>query len=372
MTVFCSVFKSAILPAVAFLLLQAFGVPPPSAETIEDPFARATTPPEAFHLFNKDFSSLNLGFFLTWIHPERGLVKNGILLTREEAQEEFGRGFGGELVSETGELVGLNVQFNYGEFVGASCYQADCWVEYVVEEGGEEGIYRFHNVFVFEVMESGWYLVQTEYIPSEPGVLIDFESPVTGAEEIHPGDERFAAPYSEPGLMGVINWPLLLGTSFMEEIQLHPVRGTTMGGKTWTLEHAVGLGKPTVMYFFSVHGLSVALPEDFEAQMKFLAGLYDEFGREDLFIFGVTDDAKEDVIWLGESGYNEFAPLLDEGSRLHAALNIDVHPYIVVFDSLGTVVGVSKTFHPSSFPIVKGRIREAIARARAAENQSEE
>ena len=143
------------------------------------------------------------------------------------------------------------------------------------------------------------------------------------------------------------------------------MQGKTISGKTWTLAHAVAERKPTVLYFFSIHSLWLAKSDEFHQQMNYLSSLYRTFGREKLYIFGVSDEPKEEIEWLGESGYDDFAPLLDEGSMLHATLGIDIHPYIVVFDADGTVVGISKTFHPSSLWLIEERIKESIARAQA-------
>jgi hypothetical protein len=136
-------------------------------------------------------------------------------------------------------------------------------------------------------------------------------------------------------------------------------------GKTWTLGIAVTEKKPTVLYFFSVdQQLSMAPKEELQAQMDFLSGLYDTFGHDSLYIFGVTDEPKDELDWLGQAGYNKFAPLLDDGSNLHAALNIDLHPFIVVFDSAGTVIATCKTYRPGSYDLIEGRIRDAVASAK--------
>ncbi|MFH1676717.1 MAG: hypothetical protein ABIC40_06795, partial [bacterium] len=230
---------------------------------------------------------------------------------------------------------------------------------------GKENWYRFHNVFIFEMTDTRWYLVQSEYIPSESGVVIEMGWGNPESENVPEELKPFIKQYSQPTLSGVLSWPLFIGDNFTSKTELHPIEGKMMNGSKWTVKSAASQKKPTVLYFFSVHALSVTEPEDFDTQMNFLSGLYDKFGHKDLYIFGVTDDLKDEVDWLGESGYTNFSPLLDEGSKMHAALNIDMHPYLVVFDSAGTVVAISKTFHPSSNPLIENRIREVIAKAKA-------
>jgi hypothetical protein len=349
--------KSLLHLALGMLLLQFGSVPP---ENTEDPFSRATTPTSEFLYFNDDFSSGNLDRFFSWINPERGIVTNGILLSKEEAEDEFRTLFQG---SDSGNLQEANLHFNFGEFAGRNTYQADVWLEMKIRSGGTDSWYRMHHALVFEIEGSNWSLIQWEYIAPDIPVPLEYQSYLSSEEEIPDWVQRFNVPLSGTGLAGVIQWPLLIGTSYVNEAELHPLEAKTPGGATWRLQHSVAAGKPTVLYFFSVQWLSIQQEEDFEAQMNFLEGLYDEFGREDLYIFGVTDESVEVLDWLGESGHTNFAPLLDEGSLMHAALNIDQHPYIVVFDAEGTVAALSKTYHPSTLDLIRDRIREVIEEA---------
>jgi hypothetical protein len=346
--------------AMGFILMQGFsgGM---GGESAQEAFQRATTPPAAFLAFNEDFSSGDPDRLLTWLHPDLGLVKNGVLLSRDEAAGEFGAG---SLSSESGTLTGLNIHFNFGEIVGRGCYQADCWVEYMLRSSGDEKIYRFHNIFVFKIIDGGWYLVQSEYVPSEPGAGLSLDTAIGQAADVPEELRQFVVSYSDVATPGVNPWPLLLGTMKASDTDLHPIEGKLMDDRTWTLAYAVSQHKPTVMFFMSIRNASMSL-EQFDPQMEFLSGLYDKFGRDDLYIFGVTDESREDVTWIGDSGYDDFAPLLDEGSGIHAALNIDVHPYIVVFDANGVVAAVAKTHHPSSWPMIEERIREVLAEAEA-------
>lgn len=343
--------------ALSLLLMQYISAPP---ESSEDPFARATTPTAQFLTFNEDFASLDLDRFYEWINPELGLVTNGILLTREEAEGEFETLFAG---TDSGNLVEANFHFNYGEFEGRNTYHADVWLEMKLRMDSEDEWYRMHHQLVFEIRESNWYLVQWEYIPPNIALPLEYESPLSSEEEIPDWVNRFNVPYSGTALAGVIQWPLLIGTSYGDEAELHPLEAKTPSGGTWKLEHSVAADKPTVLYFFSVQWLSIQNEEDFEAQMDFLEGLYDEFGHDDLYIFGVTDESVEILKWLGESGHTDFAPLIDEGSFLHMTLNIDHHPYVVVFDAEGNIAALSKTYHPSTQDLIRGRIREVVEEA---------
>ena len=336
---------------LAALLLQ-FGDMPGDAPQ-ENPFSRATTPPAQFLVFNDDFSSMDKTRFMQWIHPDRGFVKNGILLTRAEADAGFHAGGSNEAGVQA-----VNVFYNYGEFAGGNFFQADCWVEYKFIEGGEERWNRFHNMFVFEIIDSLWYLVQSEYVAPEADISISLQN-------VPQQDQPIATPYTHPALPGISPWPLLLGNNYTTGAELHPIQGKTWSGRTWSLAYAVSRKKPSVLYFFSVQSLAVATPEELKSQMDFLSDLRDTFGTTDLYIYGVTDEARTEVEWLGESGYTGFAVLLDEGSALHATMNIDVYPYIVVMDAEGTVVGISKTYRPSSWDLIRQKIRQAIAKAKA-------
>ncbi len=348
--------KPAISVVLAFLLLQFGGAVPPEAE--EDAFSRATTPPEAFLQFNADFSSMNLDTFMAWVNPSLGIVKNGVLLTKEEAQEEFRTAY---FNPDKGNMLAINLHFNYGEFTGDNTYQADCWVEYKLREEGGENWYRFHNQFVFRIIDTRWYVIQSEYVPTEADLLLDYQNFVKTAENIPEWVSPFTQGQSETELAGVSTWPLLIGTTYGGEAELHPLEGKTPKGSKWRLADSIAAGKPVVLFFFSVQALSIAPPGEMEAQMEFLEGLYGKFGYRDLYIYGVTDQPLEVLEWMTGSGYSGFAPLLDEGSTLHATLNIDKYPYIVVIDSKGTVVALSKTWHSSSLSMIEDRIRDAIA-----------
>jgi hypothetical protein len=353
-----------ILAGVLGLLLLQMGNWP--VDNPEDPLARATTPPNQFLVFNDDFSSLQKDRFMQWINPNRGFVKNGVLLTRDEAAAEFQGERGTGL-----DTSGVNVHFNFGQFAGANTFQADAWVEYLAREEGEDKVFRFHNMFVFEIIDSIWYLVQSEYVEPDVNVTMQLESGINQAQNVPPELQRFVVPLTSPAQSAISPWPLLIGSNFASGGELHPIEGRKKNGQKWTLAGAVSEGKPTVLYFFAVYSLLVAPKEELDNQMNFLAGLYDTFGLRDLFIFGVTDEPKEKVEWFGASGYDKFAYLLDTGSGIHAALNINAHPYIVVFDATGTVVAVSKTYSPSCYPIIEERIREAVASSSAERHSNE-
>ena len=349
---------SIINLSLGFLLLQGFiGGPSGTAVNPQEAFQRATTPPSAFLAFNEDFSSGDPDRFISWIHPSYGLVRNGVLFSLDEASEEFRMG---QRNSESGELTGLNVHFNFGEYVGDNHFQADCWVEYVLASGGVENVYRFHNIFVFRIINSGWYLVQSEYVMADSGTVMSLDTALEQQQNIPPELQQFVVQYSDVGMVGAHPWPLLLGSTLSSDTNLHPVEGELMNGRTWTLDFAVEQNKPTVLFFLSLINSSVS-PERFDAQMEFLEGLYDTFGREDLYIFGTTDENREHVKWVGDSGYVEFAPLLDIGSAMHANMNIDNHPYIVVIDKDGIIVGIAKSHRPESWPLIEERIREVVA-----------
>jgi hypothetical protein len=361
MTVFLS-FVKIYLSAILGMMLLQFGPPAvPQDNPNEDPFARATTPPMQFLTFNSDFSSLNKDKFIQYVHPNRGLVKNGILLTKDEADKDFQSG-----QSAGKGIQSVNITFNYGEFVGANCYQADTWVEYKgTGEDGQPSWFRFHNIFVFEIIDGNWYLVQSEYIASDPGIRTELKSGINQAQNVDPDLQKFVVGETEPVLPGATPWPLLIGSNFVSEGNLRQIEGKTWDNKSWTLAHAVEDKKTTVLYFYAVYQLLVAPEDEFHGQMNFLSGLYDTYDRKDLYIYGVTDEPREKVTWLAGAGFNKFSPLMDEGSKLHANLNIDLHPYIVVFDSEGTVIAVNKGYHPSGYPLIKERIRGAIAKSKA-------
>jgi hypothetical protein len=353
-------FNKFIHLTLGFLLMQGlYGATPPEGQV--DPFTQATIPPGYFDLFNNDFSSRDIDRFNTWLSPTFGIVTNGILLTNEEAENEFMTLFtsGG-----SNALLETNHHFNYGYFTGANTYMADTWLELKVRESGVDNWYRMHHQLVFKITDEGWYLIQWEYIPPDISVPIEFQSLLPGDEGLPEQFQGFMPQYTgSSATLGLVNvWPLLIGKNFAGENELHPLEGTTHGEAIWRLKDAVALDKPTVLFFFSVQTYAYSLypPEDMEAEMDFLSGLYESFGYEDLYIFGVTDATRDEVNWMGDAGYNQFALLLDEGSLLHANLNIDMFPYIVVFDAEGTVTGLGKTFHETTLPLIEDRIRESI------------
>jgi len=346
---------------MAAILAQMFGQGLPLDDPTEDPWSRATTPPNEFVMFQDMFALKNFDQFSQWIHEDFGLVTNGVLLTKDEAEEQFRDIFWG---SDSDDILEMNFAFNYGIFANNSTFQADTWLEVKIRVEGQEQWFRMHHQLVFKIVNSlQWYLIQWEYIPADVDVPLDYQTFLADDPDLPTQFSPYVSGIqgSTTSMTGVSNWPLLLGSNYTSDNTLHPIAAVTPSGNEWSLDNAVIAGKPVVFYFFSVQGLSVALPEDFENQMEFLSSMYDDYGYEDVYIFGVTDDSSDELNWLGESGYSDFAPLLDEGSMMHASLNIDVHPYIVVFDSEGTVVALSKTYHPTSTDLLNDRILEAIA-----------
>lgn len=353
-------FNKFIHFTLGFLLMQGlYGSSPWESQV--DPFTQATTPPAYFDLFNNDFLSRDIDRFNTWLSPTFGIITNGILLTKEEAEYEFRTLF---TSGRSNSLLETNHHFNYGYFTGADTYMADTWLELKVRGNGEDNWFRMHHQLVFKITEEGWYLIQWEYIPPNISLPIEFQSQLRGDEGLPEQFRGYVPQYTgSSATLGLVNvWPLLIGTNLSGDNELHPLEGTTAGEAIWHLEDAVALDKPTVLFFFSVQTYAYSLypPEDMEAEMDFLTGLYESFGYEELYIFGVTDATRDEVNWMGDAGYNEFALLLDEGSLLHATLNIDTFPYIVVFDAEGTVTGLCKTFHETTLALIEDRIRESI------------
>jgi hypothetical protein len=341
---------------IPFLMLQMSAMPPDPGG---DPITKATTPPAQFLVFNADFSSMDKARFMQWINPNRGLVKNGILLTKDETDKDFSGGKSGK-----SSMKDLKLVFNYGEFSGANCFQADCQVQYTANVDGDDKSLQFHNIFVFEIIDGVWNLVQSEFVMPETNVAFSVEKDQAMNKNVPPELQNMVQ-YSRPVYPGMTPWPLLIGTNFLTEQQLQPVEGKTTNGRTWSLSLAKSQHKPAVLFMTSVHSLSMIQPSEFKAQMDFVSSLYDTFGRQSLYIFAVTDERKEEIDWIAESGYNKFAWLLDEGSKMHTTLNIDTHPYIVIFDAEGSVVAIDKSYHPSSWNLIKDRIRGVIAKAGA-------
>jgi hypothetical protein len=343
--------------ALGFIMMQGMYGPPVMPE--EDQLLRATTPPENFVNFNGDFSSRDLNQFFSWINPDYGLVTNGILLTKEEAQQQFSSLFAGQ---GSNNLMSMDFYFNYGIYTGADTFMADCWLELKLWEDGNENWYKMHHQLVFKMRSDGWSLMQWEYIPSDIGLSLDFQS-LLATDEGVPEQFRDFIPMnrgSNTALEGINGWPLLIGSNFTEENTTQPIQGKTPSGSIWKLTDAVAEGKPTVLYFFSVADLMTETEEEFEAEMNYLSGLYSTFGYQDLYIFGVTDSLMDEVEWMGESGYDDFALLLDEGSMIHATMNIAGYPFIVVINSSGTVVAICRTYRPEVLPIIERRILETV------------
>ena len=115
-----------------------------------DPFTAQTTPPWEFQVFNEEYSTLDVDAVMDWISPELGLVKDGILLTFDEAEESFRKEFGG---NEFGDIQSINLVYNFGEFAGASTFQSDCWVEWKTFYEGQDQWFRLHRQFVFKIVD---------------------------------------------------------------------------------------------------------------------------------------------------------------------------------------------------------------------------
>jgi len=345
--------------AVGLILAQF--MPSDIPQDTRDDFTAATTPPLEFQIFNQDFASMDLDRMIGWLNPEYGMVKDGVLLTYDEAVASFRDEYSG---IRSGEIKAVNLVYNFGEIAADSHFQADCWVEWKMELQGEDTWLRFHHQFVFKIIDQRWSLVQSEFLPEEADVNFDYQQIPNAPDWTSP----FRSDVAGASLSEIGAWPLLLGSNYSSEAEIHPISGTTFNGGTWSLKSATAQNKPVVLFFISItSGLveSVEDPDIFNSQLDYLSGLYDKFGFTDLYIFAVSDEMRERFEDLADDGYDQFVPLLDETSEMHATLNISTHPVIVVFNSRGTVVAVSETWHPSSLGLIEKRISEVVASSKS-------
>lgn len=353
---FPAVISKYILHAAIGLILAQL-MPSDFPEDTRDSFTAATTPPLEFQIFNQDFASMDLDLMIAWLNPEYGMIKDGVLLTYDEAVASFRDEYSG---IRSGEIKAVNLVYNFGEIGGDSHFQVDCWVEWKTELQGADTWLRFHHQFVFKILDQRWYLVQSEFLPEEADVNFDYQHDPNAPDWTSP----FRSDIAGASLSEIGAWPLLLGSNYASEAEIHPISGTMFNGGGWSLKSATAQNKPVVLFFISItSGLveSVEDPDLFNSQLDYLSGLYDKYGFTDLYIFAVSDEFRERFEDLAEDGYDQFVPLLDETSEMHATLNISTHPVIIVFNSQGTVVAVTKTWHPSSLGLIEKRISEVVA-----------
>ena len=101
--------------AVGLILAQF--MPSDIPQDTRDDFTAATTPPLEFQIFNQDFASMDLDRMIGWLNPEYGMVKDGVLLTYDEAVASFRDEYSG---IRSGEIKAVNLVYNFGEIAGDS------------------------------------------------------------------------------------------------------------------------------------------------------------------------------------------------------------------------------------------------------------
>jgi peroxiredoxin len=251
--------------------------------------------PDFYQDFIIFYSKGNLDEMWRYVHPDRGLVQNGYLLTYEDVEEDF-KAFS----STAGKIDSIRVLPDYGFYPGENYYRARCWVEYTAAKYTQ----RIPTVFVFEKIDDTWYLVQSEM------------------EEF---TEQFR-DFFEILTMGYI----------LPDIEL-----TTNTNRLYNSGAAAENGKASLLFFFSLWDIYG------EVNIGFFFDILAEYGsRDDIYVFAVTDDDKADIDdWMERNDFN-FVWLYDEKSLVHYDLGIMIHPMLLLLDKEGRLVLMSSWKYP--------------------------
>ena len=300
---------------IVSLLVVCLSITAPQSST-----AQSGDIPDFLQEFIIFYTSGNLGEMWRYVHPDRGFIQNGILLTYEEVEKEFKA-----LGSEMGKADYIKLFFEEGFFPGEDYYRAKCVVQYRIAG------YTQHvpTVFVFEYIAAKWYLVQSE--------KVEF------IEQFRPRP--------------------VLTVGYIPEIEIE-----TNTGRLYNSFIAAEKSKATLLYFFTLLDLLR------EENTAFFMSIVKEFGnRDDLYIFGVTDDDEEYVTnWMDDENL-QFVWLNDADSLLHYDLGILTHPMMLLLDETGRLVMMGgweydreKWFEPGYYPpahdLIKRRISAVLSK----------
>jgi peroxiredoxin len=272
-----------VVPAVmlALIVFMPFVNSPATAQAEGDEI------PEFFQDFLIFYSSGNLNEMSGHVHPDRGLVQNGYLLTYEEVERDFQ-----VLGKQIGKIDYIRAIYDSGFFPGENYYRAKCWVHYRIAGYTQQ----VPTVFVFEKIEEKWYLVQSE--------MVEFRDQFRDFFEI-----------------------LTIGY-ILPDIEL-----TTNTNRLYNSGAAAEKNKATLLYFFSLWDIYGDL------NTRFFLEMLKEFGRRnDIYIFGVTDDDKTEIDNWMERQELDFVWLYDEKSLVHYDLGILIHPCVLLLDKTGRLV----------------------------------
>lgn len=264
-------------------LSAQFSPPPVAAQVVQGDI------PDFFHDFIIFYSSGKLAKMPDYVHPDRGLIQNNYLLTYEEVKEDFKA-----LSSDYGKIESIKVIVDYGLFLSEEYYRAECRVKYRVANYTQ----LVPTIFVFEKIDGTWYLVQSEMV-------------------------EFMDQFHSRGLLTV-------------GYILPDIETATNTGRLYKSSDAAKKGKATLLYFFSLMDIYG------ENNSSFFYEIFNQYGnRDDIYIFGVSDDDKANVeSWMKDTGKN-FVWLVDEESLLHYDLWILIHPMILLLDKEGRLVMMS-------------------------------
>jgi peroxiredoxin len=265
------------------------------------------------------FTSGNLGEMSRYIHPDRGFIQDGYILTYEEVEKDF---MG--LAPEIKKADFIKLYFNEGFFPADNYYRAKCTVEYRTQGYTQQ----VPTVFVFEQIGGKWYLVQSERV-------------------------EFIENYRSRDILTV--------GYILNEIELQ-----TNTGRMYNSGAAAEKNKVTLLYFFNL--LDIFREEN----TAFYLGLLEEFGsRKDMYVLGVSDENKTYIEnWMDDEKV-QFVWLYDENSLVHYDLGILIHPMIILLDRDSRVVMMGgwnydrnrlreQGYYPPAEDLIKKRIKEVL------------
>ena len=318
----------------AFVLIACFQT---SAMAQEQPRDATGKPPEIAQVtmvtppfieqFRKDYLSYDPNRIMKWMTPKRGLVEDGILRTYDDTRKK--------MLDFQKEMKGMEADmlFSRGFYTGSTQSNDFYKAFYQVSIGSGKLRQTINMIAVFEKIDAQWFLVQTQNLR----LSHDVASPTKDALAL------------ETNMLVMGDRPLL------------DYAGVTYSKKPRRFSSVAAQRKitPVLLNFFT------RISGDFGAQLDWAKSIHTKFINRNIYIFSVTDDEPEFLEPYLESGKwkGDIVVLLDKDSLIHHDLDVDIHPYLMLFDHHGVLRLISRGYNKESLGLVEKIMDDIINEA---------
>lgn len=281
-----------------------------------------TLTPSFITEFRDDYVSFETQRLLKWLTPKRGLVEDGVLMTYERTREKMSG------VEQEMRALKPRMAFLRGYYNGFADLRQFYKAFYQISIPAGKSEQKINMIAVFERIDGKWYLVQTHSL------------------KLH-RDTSMATPEDilalQSNILAIGDYPFDYSAS---------TYSLTQPPRRFSSEISKNRNRPVLLNFFA------RFSGDFNAQMEWAESFYPKLRGKNIYFFCVSDTSLEFLQpYLKDSGFQIIAHnnvvLLDEDSKMHHILEIDIHPYLMLIDHRGVVRAISRGYNRESLGLIE-------------------